>query len=91
MTRLHLVDDAYLANQQQSVRVAPSLLSIQEIADLEQIVQSVYMPASKALADLVEGLADRDVHKTVVALRRLVAVGGLAQPAANRFERTLRV
>ena len=91
MTRLQLVDDAYLANRGHSVKVAPSLLNGREIADLEELVQSIYRPASRAVADLAEGIADRDMHDVIVALRRLVAIGGIARPSADRLERILHV
>lgn len=87
MTVLRLVDDRFL--EQHSIRIRPRDLSISQAGELERSAE-VLRTAAKAVADLHEALEARDIHGVIVAQRRLVAVGGLARPSADRLERSLR-
>lgn len=81
MTRLHAVPPS---EGQHSIRVP---LTAECLADLEAVTRSVLAPLEVAHAELLHALTVRDRDLVVPALRRLVAVGGLAKSFADLIAR----
>lgn len=77
MTRLRAVPPP---EGQHSIRVP---LTDECLADLEAVTRSVLAPAEVAVRELTEAIRRRDRDAAIPALRRLVAVGGLAKAHAD--------